>query len=93
MTRFSKKKRGGSLRCGYCNTLHGSKRELFNLAADPGETENVVADRDKVAEDLATTLNAYEATVQEQRPDESGRNIAYDDEEKLFDQLEDLGYR
>lgn len=48
------RERGSSLRCGYCATVHGDERELYDCRSDPGELEDI---------SRANSLLGWEPTV------------------------------
>ncbi|QSG06955.1 sulfatase [Halapricum desulfuricans] len=85
------RERGDSFECGYCNTTHGDKRELFDLRADPAETENIIADNRDIAAELEEALNDYFDGLETLSTDDS--TVEYENEEELMDRLKDLGYR
>lgn len=77
---------GGS--CRYCGYEHASDRELYDLRADPGETDNVVEDRPAVAERLAEQLSGWVAA----RPDPTAGQADVEADEAAIERLEDMGY-
>lgn len=85
----------GDPQCRYCERAHGSAEQLYDLRADPGETENLVDDRPERAtalrERLDDLLARYEPAAGED--DAANRDVEYDDEEEVLDRLESLGYR
>ena len=83
--------RGDSMVCGYCETEHGDRQQLFNLRKDPGEVNNVLRDNEQVAEDLWGLYQDFLTDVSD--VDKKERLVEYDDEEEVFDRLESLGYR
>ena len=82
---------GDSLRCRYCHTVHGGERELYDLRADPAETENLVEAREAIADRLQGRLHGFLSDLS--YPDESTADVEYDDEDAVLQRLEDLGYR
>jgi arylsulfatase A-like enzyme len=90
------RERGDSFRCGYCETVHGDRRELYDLEADPGESENIVEaapDRAAALEDAAST---YFDSLTDPGADaalDQDETVEYEDEQAVLDRLEDLGYR
>jgi arylsulfatase A-like enzyme len=88
------RERGDSFRCGYCETVHGDDRELYDLRADPEERENLVADRPEVAADLDARLTSHFDGLEYPDGEEADADrVEYDDEAAVLDRLEDLGYR
>ncbi len=85
------RERGGSFACGYCDTVHGERQELFDLRTDPDERDNVVTERPERAEALAERLRAYFGSLE--TPQTGEERVHYDDEEQVMERLEDLGYR
>jgi len=85
------RERGDTFRCGYCETVHGERQELYTVREDPGETENLVEDRPEVTDRLTAELDAYHDSL---CPVKTGdERVRYEDEEAVLDRLEDLGYR
>lgn len=85
------RERGDSFRCGYCNTVHGDRQELYDLGDDPGETTDLVEDRPELAADLEAELTAYFDGLD--YPEGVSGAVEYETEEAVLDRLEDLGYR
>jgi len=85
------RERGDAFRCGYCDTVHGDERELFDIEADPGETENLVGERPALADRLDGAIEAYYEGLETVEAGD-GR-VEYEDEEEVMERLEDLGYR
>jgi arylsulfatase A-like enzyme len=85
------RERGDSFRCGYCNVVHGSERELYDLAADPEETENIVENRPDRAAELDDRLTAYFDDLE--YPATGDETVEYEGEEAVMERLADLGYR
>lgn len=85
-------KRGSSLECGYCNTVHGGERELYDLSADPEETANIVDQQSEVATELEAELDSYFDELSEIAPERETR-ITYEEEEAVLERLEELGYK
>lgn len=73
--------------CRYCGYEHAPDEELYDLDADPGETDNVVDDRPEVADRLAADLSGWVAARGEPT---AGRAIETDD--AALERLEDMGY-
>jgi arylsulfatase A-like enzyme len=84
--------RGDAFRCGYCDDLHGSKRELYNLNEDPDEMNNVVEMHPEAVSELEETLTTWHENLNTVTAD-SRHNITYSHEAEVLDRLEDLGYR
>lgn len=82
--------------CRYCERSHGASEQLYDLEADPEETENLAEERpDTLAslrDELDDLLARYEPPIGPS--DEAGDDsVEYDDEEEVLDRLESLGYR
>lgn len=86
------RERGDAFRCGYCDTVHGSERELYHLDADPGERDNIVDRVPELAEDLDEALESYYESL-EPIAVSDGDTVGYEQEEDVLERLEDLGYR
>jgi arylsulfatase A-like enzyme len=84
--------RGDSFRCGYCNCLHGSQRELYDLNEDPDENNNIVELKPDIAAELEEMLYTYYENLDTPTADPN-QNITYSHETDVLDRLEDLGYR
>lgn len=84
--------RGDAFRCGYCNGLHGSKRELYDLNEDTNEKHNLVEKHSETVAELEETLSAHYENLDTLTVD-SKENITYSHETEVLDRLEDLGYR
>lgn len=74
--------------CRYCGYEHAPDEELYDLQADPGETDNVVDDRPEVAERLAAELSGWVAARGE--PTAGQGSVEADD--AALERLEDMGY-
>lgn len=85
-------KRGSSLECGYCNTVHGGERELYDLSADPGGTANIVDQKPEIATELEAELDTYFDELTEFAPGQEAE-ITYEGEEAVLERLENLGYK
>lgn len=85
------KDRGSSLRCGYCETVHGAALELYDLTNDPQERRNVAEEHPATVERLQSRYGEFLDGLE--RPDQRGAVVDYEREEELFDQLESLGYK
>jgi arylsulfatase A-like enzyme len=85
------RERGDSYRCGYCDTIHGGKRELYDLRSDPAESENVLEEYPDRVADLEAQLTAYFEGLS--YPDTGSGRVEYGEEEAVMERLEDLGYR
>jgi len=85
------RERGDSFRCGYCDTVHGSERELYDLEADPGDTENLVDNEPDRAAEMDDRLHAYFDALE--YPDAQDETVEYEAEDEVMERLEDLGYR
>lgn len=84
--------RGDAFRCGYCNGLHGSKRELYDLNEYPNEKHNLVEKHSETVAELEEKLSAHYENLDTLTVD-SKENITYSHETEVLDRLEDLGYR
>lgn len=86
------RERGDAFRCGYCDTVHGSDRELYDLTTDPAEEDNIVDQAPELADRLDEAIDSYYESVTpvdiEQR-----ESVEYENEEDVLERLEDLGYR
>lgn len=85
-------KRGSSLECGYCNTIHVGDRELYDLSNDPRETTNIADHKPEIATELEAKLDAYFDELEAFTPESESR-VSYDEEEAVLKRLEDLGYK
>ena len=85
-------KRGSSLECGYCNTVHGAERELYDLSEDPDEIMNIAEQQPEIATELEEKLDSYFDGLDE-FVTKSGNRVSYDEEEAVLKRLEDLGYK
>lgn len=74
--------------CRYCGYAHGDDEELYDLRADPGETENLVDDRPDVARSLSDRLSTWV----EARPDPGSGRASTGADEAALERLEDMGY-
>lgn len=83
--------RGSSLECGYCDTVHGSEQELYDLDADPLERDNALEDRPGVAEELDQLYEEFTSSLVE--PSAGADAVHYQHEDEVLDRLEAIGYR
>lgn len=84
--------RGSSLRCGYCNTVHGDPPELFNLETDPDERINVIDEHPEVVSRLQAEYESFQSGLA--AVEGSGRDmVSYDNEEEILEKLEAIGYK
>lgn len=83
--------RGSSIECGYCNTVHGAERQLYDLRNDPGEEENVVDSHPDVADRLQSEYDSFVSRLVS--PSEADSTTNYEGEEAVLDRLESLGYK
>ena len=66
---------------------HMWRDELYDIAKDPGETVNIIAESNELAKELMTVLVAVKGDVTVQA---EGESVVLDDATK--DQLKALGY-
>jgi len=78
--------------CRYCETTHGDAEQLYDLEADPQETETLLETHPERADELREKL---EELLDRHRPpsDRTERDVDYADEDEVLDRLESLGYR
>ncbi|KDE57457.1 sulfatase [Halostagnicola sp. A56] len=82
--------------CRYCERPHGASEQLYDLEADPEETENLAEKRSDTLATLRDELDDLLARYDPQTgpsDDTDGDSVEYDDEEEVLDRLESLGYR
>lgn len=53
--------------CRSCHVVHGAREELYDLDADPGETENVISERQDVAQRLRDHLTGWLRAREDER--------------------------
>jgi arylsulfatase A-like enzyme len=85
-------KHGSSLECGYCDIIHGNERELYDLHKDPLETTNIVEQQPEVAAKLESKVDAYLNNI-DQVESETKSQIVYNNQDKVIERLEQLGYK
>jgi arylsulfatase A-like enzyme len=83
---------GKNAPCRYCETVHAKATELYELAGDPDETDNVAAENPDLVDDLSEALEEVASEFETPDVDNLG-DIKYEDEEELEEQLRALGYR
>lgn len=83
-------RRGSSLECGYCGTLHGKSKELYYLESPAGESDNILEENPDMADSLQDKLYQYFSGL-EYPPLSDFED--FEDEEELFERLEHLGYK
>lgn len=83
--------RGSSLRCDYCDMVHGEEKELYDLEQDPRESANIAETNPERCEELANTLNDFLESLE--YPSDAGNEVEYEHEDEVMKRLEDLGYR
>jgi arylsulfatase A-like enzyme len=81
---------GSSIRCGYCETTHGKPPELYDLADDPYEREDIAEDHPDLMAELAERCEPWDCTGVTMERTEA---VEYSEEEQVIAKLEDLGYR
>ncbi|MBN2313742.1 MAG: sulfatase [Sedimentisphaerales bacterium] len=74
--------------CLYCKKYHSKGDEFFNVQTDPYELNNIIDDDIKHKE-YRDELDQYINTLS--KPEE-GRQVTFDDEKEINEQLEALGY-
>jgi len=86
------RERGDAFRCGYCDTVHGSERELYDLTTDPDEEHNIVDREPDLADRLDKAIESYYESIE---PVDIGQgdSVEYQNEDDVLERLEDLGYR
>jgi len=84
---YQKELRMGGVRRPPEGHEHMWRDELYDIAKDPGETVNIIAESKELAEELMTVLVAVKGDVTVQA---EGESVALDDRTK--DQLKALGY-
>lgn len=83
--------RASSLRCGYCEVVHGSERELYDLAEDPGEADNLAADVPEELERLEAAYETFKADLVP--PTATDEQVRYEGEDGVLSRLEAIGYK
>lgn len=83
--------RGSSRECGYCETVHGVERQLYDLSVDPGERGNVADDHPDTVADLVDRYDGFVADLVP-APAVDGR-VDYADEDEVLERLEAIGYK
>jgi arylsulfatase A-like enzyme len=78
--------------CRKCGHDHWIVEELYDLSADPGETENIVGKEPEVATELRETAAELEASYQIEDVDTS-KTINYEEEDAIEERLKHLGYK
>ena len=68
--------------------------ELFNVAADPGETVNLIEREPDTANDLNVALGTFVKEAERRRPEnwEDSERLELDDDVELTERLRALGY-
>lgn len=82
--------------CRYCDIEHAPDTELYDLEADPQEVHNLgQTDPSRVADLRDCAADAFERleSNRSRMTAEEAGEIDYDDEQKVYDRLEALGYR
>lgn len=83
--------RGSSKKCGYCKTIHGGERQLYDLSLDPKEKKNVAADYPDAVTDLTDRYDTFiDCLIPIPTTDE---RVDYVDEEDVLERLEAIGYK
>ena len=86
----------GDPTCRYCERPHGEPEQLYDLEADPEETENLA---EELPDTLASLRDELDELLSRYEPrsgpsdGSDGDAVEYDDEEEVLDRLESLGYR
>lgn len=83
--------------CRYCGKIHGGVEELYDLARDPGETENLAETEPEVRRMLAEQLAKWQEALERRdasEPELPAVEIEFTEEEKRMveERLRDLGY-
>ncbi|MGQ9628210.1 MAG: sulfatase family protein, partial [Anaerolineae bacterium] len=83
--------------CRYCGKIHGGVEELYDLARDPGETENLAETEPEVRRMLAEQLAKWQEALERKdasEPELPAVEIEFTEEEKRMveERLRDLGY-
>ena len=85
---------GGDTVCRYCDVQHAPETELYNIADDPEEKNNLRTSRQERVSELREKAEkmaeSYKDRSVEVRPDEK---VKYEDEEEVQKRLEHLGYK
>ncbi len=80
--------------CRYCGIQHAQETELYNLTEDSGETTNIAAENSEEIDSLREFAEKKATKYQNDCPTTtSSEEKQYDDEEKIHEHLEALGYR
>jgi arylsulfatase A-like enzyme len=74
--------------------IEGVQDELFNLAADPAETRNIIDQSSETAADLSGKLKAFIPEAIARRPHnwQANQSIDLENDENIIKQLQALGY-
>lgn len=78
------------MECRYCKSIHGPPPELYDLRKDPNEKKNVIESNKEKADELKQEYTRLVGSL----PSLNERlKVEYEDEEKVLEQLKDLGYK
>lgn len=84
----------GDTICRYCDVQHAEPVELYDLASDPGELENIANKDESTVDELMAEAERRSERHEQRRPvGDTGEDVTYDDEEEIHEHLEALGYR
>jgi hypothetical protein len=84
----------GETICRYCGIQHAQETELYNLTEDSGETTNIAAENSQKIDSLREFAEKKATQYQNLCPTTTGsEEKQYEDEEKIHEHLEALGYR
>jgi len=84
--------------CLECDRIHGGVEELYDLAKDPAETNNIIDEYPDVAKKLSQGLFQWTELLKSKKGEKAAPKIKetsalYSEEERLIaDKLKELGY-
>lgn len=84
----------GDTICRYCDVQHASEIELYDLAKDPNECNNIAKENQDIVEKYVRYGDDKAEELKNRKPDSNtDESITYEDEDKVKKRLEYLGYR
>lgn len=84
----------GDTSCEYCGVQHAHSEEFYDLLEDPAELKNAIRNNRKKASKLRKKAEDMAKSYNNNRiVNKNDQKVEYDDEDKVLDQLDALGYK